>query len=238
MFPVTGCLVSIGCLHIGTKSAIVCSDVVHIPFCQEDEDQTGRLSVSFAAMLWSEGVKNSLSWLHFRLFCLGLCPWDKKPQNRLFFCPGKSQRRGFALELIQWSKKCPASQIQSTAGFCLDYQFFEVTLCWDCSSAGTAVTGSSWWSGCSWCTLHSPALRSSSCYCVHVGGEGSCPVTVKPGPRRWPKTGIWPRAVKWLDQMGNTLSQDEYLLFSTMQSSIISPFFFSVFMWDVKYQGS
>lgn len=59
MFPVTGCLLSIDCLHTDTESAIVCSDIVHLPFCQEDEDQTGRLSVAFAAMLGSESIKKT-----------------------------------------------------------------------------------------------------------------------------------------------------------------------------------
>lgn len=43
--------------------------------------------------------------MHFGLFWLGLCPWDKKPQNRRFFCHNKSQRRAFALESIQSSPK-------------------------------------------------------------------------------------------------------------------------------------
>lgn len=74
MFPVTGCLVSIGCLHISTKSAIVCSDVVHTPFCQEDEDQTGRLSVSFAATLGSEGIKKLIVLIAFQIVLIVFMP--------------------------------------------------------------------------------------------------------------------------------------------------------------------
>jgi len=68
------------------------------------------------------------------------------------------------------------------------------------------------------------------------GGEGSCPVTLEPGPRRWPKTGIWPRAIKWLDQTGNTLFQDEYLLFFC-KGVFRSVSFFSLSlcgMWDIR----
>jgi len=74
MFPVTGCLVSIACLHIGTKSAIVCSVVVRIPFSQEDEDQTRRLSVSFAAILESEGIKNLIVLIAFQIVLIGFMP--------------------------------------------------------------------------------------------------------------------------------------------------------------------
>lgn len=74
MFPVTGCLVSIGCLHVGTKSAIVCSDVVHIAFCQEDEDQTGRLFVSFAAMLGSEEIKYLIVSIAFQIVLIWFMP--------------------------------------------------------------------------------------------------------------------------------------------------------------------
>lgn len=74
MFPVAGCLVSTGCLHIRTKSAIVCSDVVHTPFSQEDEDQTRRLSVSFAAMLGSEGIKKLIVLIAFQIVLIGFMP--------------------------------------------------------------------------------------------------------------------------------------------------------------------
>lgn len=178
--------------------------------------------------------------MHFRLFWLGLCPWDKKPQNRLFFFyHSKCQRRAFALELRQSS---PNNVLQARSSPQHDSSPITNFLKWPC--VGTVARqeqlllappdGQGALS-----TLHSPALHSLGCHYVRVGGEGSCPLTADlvRYPRSRPKTGIWPRAIKWLDQMGNALFQDEYLLFSTRQSSIAS-FFFPVFMWDVSYQGS
>lgn len=74
MFPVTGCLVNIGCLHLDTKSAIVFADVVHTPFYQEDEDRTVRLSVSFAAMLGSDGIKNLIGMAAFQVVLFTFMP--------------------------------------------------------------------------------------------------------------------------------------------------------------------
>lgn len=50
------------------------SDVVHMSFCQEDEDQTGRLSVSFAVMLGSEGKKKLIVLIAFWIVLIGIMP--------------------------------------------------------------------------------------------------------------------------------------------------------------------
>lgn len=128
MFPVTGCLVSIGCLHIGTKSAIVwCCSYFFLPGRRRSDRKVIGLLCSHVRIRKNKKT-NCLD-------CISDCfDWDyaheiKSHKTGFFSCHSKSQRRAFALELIQSS---PNNVLQARSSQQRDSSQITNFLKWPC----------------------------------------------------------------------------------------------------------
>lgn len=194
-------------------------------------------------MLESEGIKKT-NCLDYASDCFD---WDyaheiKSHKTGFFFCHSKSQRRAFALELIQSS---PNNVLQARSSPQRDSSQITNFLKWPC--VGTAA-------------------RQEQLLLAPPDGQDALSVPFTPQlfpPQAATVSMLWVRApVPRLQTLSGIQGADLKLasgqeqlnhwtkwvipyskmsiwFFSTRQSSIASLlFFFPVFMWDVSYQGS